>query len=154
MFNKSISISVSDDDSDDLAGRTRVQFRRKRKKSGFRGKNELAQRFLRKLLRWWPLLLFLPAAALLLFEASRIGRKPSLEVDSRLVHEKKTGPVSEKKSEGNLNRLDPTTRIFGGVREHNILTPRALFWCSSFNNPVVGYDCRDFLKIEAKEICE
>ncbi|GFY86129.1 DNA-directed RNA polymerase subunit beta [Actinidia rufa] len=126
MFNNSVTISVSDNDSDDLAGKMRVRVRRKRKKSGFRGRNELAQRFLRKLLRWWPFLLFLPAAGLLVFEASRIGRKPS--PDPGLVSQKNSGPVVENKSEGNLNRLDPTTRVVRGVRERclKLLPPEEL----------------------------
>ena len=120
MFNSNISISISDDDSDDLAGKMRVRGRRKRKKWGFRGRNELAQRFIRKLLRWWPFLLFLPAAGLLVFEASRIGRKPS--PDPGRISQKNSGPVVESKSEGNLNHLDPTTRVVRGVRERKSLS--------------------------------
>ena len=120
MFNSSVSISVSDNDSDDVAGKMRVRVRRKRKKTGFRGRNELAQRFLRKLLRWWPFLLFLPAAGLLVFEASRIGHKPS--PDPGLISQKNSEPVVENKSEGNLNRLDPTTRVVRGVRERKFLS--------------------------------
>ncbi|XP_040996664.1 probable hexosyltransferase MUCI70 [Juglans microcarpa x Juglans regia] len=126
MFgNNSISISVSDEDSDDL-GRMRVRVRRKRKKPSHRFKNELARRVLRLLLKYWTLLIFLPAAGLLVFEASRIGRKPSLVVNSELGTVKK--PSSEKKSEGNLNRLDPTTRVVGGVRERclKLLPPEEL----------------------------
>ncbi|KAI8014099.1 hypothetical protein LOK49_LG05G03560 [Camellia lanceoleosa] len=128
MFNNSISISVSDEDSDDLAGKMRVRVRRKRKKSVFRGKNELAQRLLRKLLRWWPVLVFLPAAGLLMFEASRIGRKPSPVLVSELASQKDPKPVVEKKSEANLNRLDPTTRVIGGVRQRclKLLPPEEL----------------------------
>ncbi|XP_052193705.1 probable hexosyltransferase MUCI70 isoform X2 [Diospyros lotus] len=107
MFNNSISISVSDEDSDELAGRMRPRVRRKRKKLGFRGKNDFAKRFLRKLLRWWPVLLFLPAAGLLLFEASRIGRKPSPAVDAGLASQKKPGPPVEKRLQGCLKLLPP-----------------------------------------------
>ncbi|XP_059455456.1 probable hexosyltransferase MUCI70 isoform X2 [Corylus avellana] len=111
MFgNNSISISVSDSDSDEL-GRMRVRVRRKRKKPGHRVKNELVRRVIRAILKYWTLLIFLPAAGLLVFEASRIGRKPSLVVNSEL------GAAKKPKSEGNLNRLDPTTRVVGGVRE-------------------------------------
>ncbi|XP_058220924.1 probable hexosyltransferase MUCI70 [Rhododendron vialii] len=127
MFNNnSIPISLSDDDSDDVAGKTKPRVRRKRKKP--RGKNELAQRFLRELLRWWPVLLFLPFAVLLVFEASRIGRRPILPVDSERNSHRKTGPALESKSEGNLNRLDPLTRMVGGVRERclKLLPPEEL----------------------------
>ncbi|KAI7988490.1 hypothetical protein LOK49_LG13G01921 [Camellia lanceoleosa] len=113
MFNKSISISVSNEESYELAGKIRV--RRKCKKSVFRGKNELAQRLLMKLLRWWPTLLFLLPAGLLILEASRIGRKPML--DSGLASQKEPKPVVEKKSEANLNRLNQTTRVIGGIRQ-------------------------------------
>ncbi|CAK9171760.1 unnamed protein product [Ilex paraguariensis] len=115
MYSNGISISVSDDEPDDLAGKINVRARRKRKKLGFRGKNELVHRFLRQLVKWWPVLLFLPAAGLLLFEASRIGRKTKPLI-SELVSPMKPDPILEK-TEGNLNRLDPTTRVVGGVRE-------------------------------------
>lgn len=68
------------------------------------------------------LLIFLPAAALLLFEASRIGRKSASELGktppvSRSELTTMKNPSLEKKPVGNLNRLDPTTRVVGGVRE-------------------------------------
>ncbi|GLT70491.1 hypothetical protein SLA2020_425670 [Shorea laevis] len=122
MFsNNSISISVSDDEDEEL-GRMRVRVRRKRKKPGHRIKDELVRRVIRALLRYWTLLIFLPAAGLLVFEASRIGRKPSLVVNSEL------GAAKKPKLEGNLNRLDPTTRVVGGVRERclKLLPPEEL----------------------------
>lgn len=118
MFhNSSIAINVSDEDSDDVSGKLRVRARRKRKKSGARGKPESARRILILLRRWWPVLLFLPAAGLLFFEASRIGRKPSPLINSELATQKTQDLVVETKSVGNLNRLDPTTRVFDGVRQ-------------------------------------
>ncbi|KAF3446259.1 hypothetical protein FNV43_RR11438 [Rhamnella rubrinervis] len=138
MFNNnSISISVSDEDSDEL-GRMRVRVRsRKRKKPGYRFKNELARRLVRKLVRYWTVLIFIAAAGLLLFEASRIGRKSSLVVRSEFIrnpnivhsdHSSMNKLSLEKKSEGNLNRLDPTTRVVGGVRERclKLLPPEEL----------------------------
>ncbi|KAF8406383.1 hypothetical protein HHK36_008470 [Tetracentron sinense] len=116
MFN-SISISVSDDESDELAGKMRVRVRRKRKNLGFRGKSDFFRRFLGKLLKWWTVLLFLPAIGLLIFEASRIVRKPHEGTKSEFATEKKPEFFVEKRSEGSLNRLDPTTRMVGGVRE-------------------------------------
>ncbi|KAJ1393211.1 hypothetical protein SESBI_35175 [Sesbania bispinosa] len=111
--NHSVSISVSDDESDEL-GRMRVRARRKRKKLGHR-------RLLRKLLlKYWILLVIIPAAALLLFEASRIGRKPSLKVNSEIGTRSQvrgSNPTLGKEPHGNLNRLDPTTHVVGGVRE-------------------------------------
>ncbi|KAF5747091.1 hypothetical protein HS088_TW06G01270 [Tripterygium wilfordii] len=113
MFNNhSISISVSDDESDELV-KMIVRVPRKRKKPGYRDNNELTRRVFRLLVKYWMVLIFLPAAGLLVFEAWRIGRRPSLVVSSEhgMIKE------SEIKSQENLNRLDPTTRVVGGVRE-------------------------------------
>ncbi|GLU04377.1 hypothetical protein SLE2022_215270 [Rubroshorea leprosula] len=115
--NSGVSISVSDDDSDEL-GRIRLRVPRKRKKHG-RVRTELNQRVIRWLLKYWTLLIFLPAAGLLLFEASRIGGKPSLVVNTELSSLKRTNllgnselqkvkKTSDKRNlEANLNRLDP-----------------------------------------------
>ena len=122
MFNgNSISISVSDDDSDEV-GKMRVRVRRKRKKPGLRIKNDLIGRIVRKLLKWWMVLLFLPAAGLLLFEASSIGRKPALVIDSQLSTAKKPSFPLEREPNSSLNRLDPTTRVIGGVRQRKFLS--------------------------------
>ncbi|KAJ7966693.1 Protein of unknown function (DUF616) [Quillaja saponaria] len=136
MFaNNSISICVSDEDSDDL-GRMRARVRRKRKKPWNRVKNEFARRVIRKLAKYWMFLVFVPAAGLLIFETSRIGGKPRLVANSGLSFLKEPiranselGTVNkttlEQKSEGNLNRLDPTTRVVGGVRQRCLkLLPR------------------------------
>ncbi|XP_022740018.1 uncharacterized protein LOC111292087 isoform X2 [Durio zibethinus] len=126
IFNNSISISVSDDESDEV-GRMRVRVRRKRKKHSHRlVRTELTHRLIRWFVKYWTLLIFLPAAVLLIFEATRIGRKPGLVVNSEVNQVKEANllgnseltkvkvPSEEKKSESNLNRLDTTTR---GVRE-------------------------------------
>lgn len=140
MFNNnhhnSVSIAVSDDDSDEL-GRMRVRVRsRKRKKPGYRFKNELARRVVRKLVRYWTLLIFLAAAGLLLLEASRIGSKSSSGFIQKpdVVHSNHGStniPSLDRKSEGNLNRLDPTTRVFGGVRERKLImfVPVPVYFC-------------------------
>ncbi|OVA05202.1 Protein of unknown function DUF616 [Macleaya cordata] len=122
MFN-SIPISVSDDESDDLTGKMRVRVRRKRRKLGFRGKNEFLRRMFRMLLKWWTVLLFLSAVGLLLFEASRMTAKPN---DSNVGVQ--PDHIVKEKSEGNLNRLDPTTRILNGIRQPclKLLPPEAL----------------------------
>ena len=121
MFtNNSISISVSDDESDEL-GRVRARVRKKRKKLGHRNNgNGFTRWLLRKLVKYWMVLIFLPAAGLLLFEASRFVVKPEvsktpIRSGSELSPIKKPSLVT--KSEGNLNRLDPTTRVVAGVRE-------------------------------------
>ncbi|PQQ02091.1 hypothetical protein Pyn_11078 [Prunus yedoensis var. nudiflora] len=131
MFNNnSISISVSDDEPDEL-GRMRVRVRRKRKKTGHRLKNEFLHRVVRKLVRYWALLIFLPALGLLLYEASRIGRKPSSVANTELGASEKstlvdselsnvTNPSLEKKSDGNLNRLGCRRRCL------KILSPEEL----------------------------
>ncbi|CAN6561791.1 unnamed protein product [Malus baccata var. baccata] len=121
MFNNnSISISVSDDEADEL-GRMRVRVRRKRKKLGQRLKHRIA----RKLVRYWALLIFIPALGLFLFEASRIGKKPSLVESERNTVK---NPSLEKNPNANLNRLDHTTRVVGGVRQRclDILSPEEL----------------------------
>lgn len=122
-MNNSVSISVSDDDPDEL-GRMRVRVRRKRKKHGDqRGRTECTQVLIRWFVKYWILLVFLPAAALLIFEATRIGRKSGLAVNSGVNEVKKPGslgnkePISKVKELSNLNRLDPTTHVVGGVRE-------------------------------------
>jgi hypothetical protein len=68
----------------------------------------LGQRAVRLVARWWPVLLLLPAVALLLFEASRL----------RASSPGPSPPVSS------LGRLDPTTRLVHGVREREF--PRLL----------------------------
>lgn len=134
MFNNnSVSISVSDDEPDEL-GRNRGRVRRKRKKHGYRVNDELASRVFRFLVKYWTLLIFLPAAGLLLFEISRLGSKSSMVVntelrerpvslDSDLSVKKKTS--LEKVLKGNLNRLDPTTRVVNGVRQRKLVIS---FW--------------------------
>ncbi|PIA35828.1 hypothetical protein AQUCO_03400017v1 [Aquilegia coerulea] len=113
----SISISVSDDEEDELAGKMRVRVRRKRKKLGFQVKKSECLR--RLFIKWWAVLIFLPAIGLLLFEASRLARKPSeISVNRDSI------VVPEKQVNGNLNRLDPTTRMFNGCLK--LLPPEAL----------------------------
>lgn len=123
MFNNSISISVSDDNSDELT-RMRGQVRKKcNKRHGNLAKKELAQRVLKFLLKYWTVLIFLPAAGLLVFEASRIAKKPTLDLQAELTQLNRPslgvgeGNKPKKKSEGNLNGVDPMTRIVHGVRE-------------------------------------
>ncbi|KAL5777914.1 hypothetical protein ACOSP7_010840 [Xanthoceras sorbifolium] len=128
LNNNSIQISISDEDSDEL-GRMRVRVRRKRKKQNQRVKTELTRRVIRFFIKYWTVLVFLFAAGLLVFEATRIGRKPS-SVDHtehggvkrpRIAENSGLGELqkssSEKKVEGNLNRLDPMTKVIGGVRQ-------------------------------------
>ncbi|XP_019178540.1 PREDICTED: uncharacterized protein LOC109173711 [Ipomoea nil] len=130
MYNNGISITVSDDESDELAGRIRARVRRKRKKHGVRGKTEFTRRVIQLLLRWWPVLLFLLALGLLLFEASRIGGKSSPQVrnSDHLPRKKSVDTVVVGKPPGNLNRLDPVTHVRGGVRERclDLLPPEEL----------------------------
>ncbi|KAI4962915.1 hypothetical protein ZWY2020_024617 [Hordeum vulgare] len=101
---RSISITVSDDDGAAAPRRARAG-RRKVVRS-------LGQRAVRLVARWWPILLLLPAVALLLFEASRLRASPS-----------PAPPVSS-----SLGRLDPTTRLVHGVREPclKFLSPKSI----------------------------
>lgn len=114
--NNSISIPDSDEDSDEYNARMRVRVRRKRKKSAnIRSNAELTRRVVRKLAKWWPLLLFLPAMALLLFEASRLGRRPSHQNKAEWTRKSPSSRVIDDK---NLNRLDPIYHtVAGGVKE-------------------------------------
>lgn len=131
MFdNNNVAINVVDDETDDH-GRIRARAaRRKRKK--LRGDNVLAVRLLRKLLKYWMLLIILPALGFLLFGASIIGIKPSSITSSQLgtpdelslfnyesanVNQSQSRPALRKDANTNLNRLDPTTRVIGGVRQ-------------------------------------
>ncbi|KAL4377803.1 hypothetical protein GQ457_02G010300 [Hibiscus cannabinus] len=127
--NNSISILVSDEESDEL-GRKRVRAWRKRKKRGHhRVRNELNQRLIRLFVKYWMLLIFLPAAVLIIFEVTSVGRKPGPVVNSEVNEVKKYNlmgnseltklkePTQGNKSGRNLNRLDPITHVVGGVRE-------------------------------------
>jgi hypothetical protein len=99
---RSISITVSDDDGAAAAPTRRP--RAVRRKAAARS---LGQRSVRLVARWWPVLLLLPAVALLLFEASRL----------RASSPGPAPPVSS------LGRLDPTTHLVHGVREREFPTP-------------------------------
>lgn len=116
MFNNnSVSISVSDDESNDL-NRIRARTRRKRKKVSHRTSYELPRHVLRLFVRYWVVLVFLLAVGLLVFESTRIGFK-----SSDLKKPDLNGKESpSKKNEGNLNRLDPTTKVIGGVRQRKL----------------------------------
>ncbi|KAG8389977.1 hypothetical protein BUALT_Bualt01G0035500 [Buddleja alternifolia] len=128
MSNNSISIPVADDDGQDPSARMRTRSRRKRKKSDPRDRPDLTRKILTKLFRWWPALLLLAATALLVYEAFKIGggerRSPARINQSENVGARN----SNSKPQGNLNRLDPTTRVFGGVRERclKLLPPEEL----------------------------
>ena len=120
MLSNSVSISMSDDDSNETNRIRPSRTRRKRKKPGHRTTfGELPRYFLRLLLRYWILLVLLLALGLLLFESTRIGTKSANSDHSQL---KKHNPDSSgnKKNEGNLNRLDPTTKVIGGVRQRKL----------------------------------
>ncbi|XP_060199561.1 probable hexosyltransferase MUCI70 [Lycium barbarum] len=112
LNNNSVAINVSDDEPDEFANKLRARARRKRKKLSHRSKPGFSHIVLKKLLKWWPVLLFLLAASLLIFEASRIGGKPSQK-----SNQVKGNKVVEKKVPANLNRVDPVTHVVHGVRE-------------------------------------
>lgn len=109
-----VSISVSEDDGD-VAGRTRARARYKRKKPWPGWRREFLRRVVRTAIRWWRVLLFLPAFVLLL-EIMRVGKKLSDEDRPNL-----TASAKEEESPRNLNRLDPMTRVVHGVRERMLL---------------------------------
>jgi len=115
MFHSNtLPISISDDETDEL-GRMRVRARRKRKKLG-------NKRFFKKLLvKYWMLLIIIPAAFLLFYEITRIGLRPSSNIASTTKNRSKIELVKELNVKTNLNRLDPTTHVVAGVRERKSL---------------------------------
>ncbi|KAK4274751.1 hypothetical protein QN277_017933 [Acacia crassicarpa] len=138
--NSNVAISVLDDESDDH-GRMRARARRNRKKLLHRGENGFALRLLRKVQRYWMLLIIIPVVGFLVFEAFIIGRKPSLIVSSQLgtlndpsqlnlefSKVDQSTPTLGKDPRSNLNRFDPTTRVIGGVRQRclKLLPPEEL----------------------------
>ncbi|KAL8029939.1 hypothetical protein ABFX02_14G255200 [Erythranthe guttata] len=125
VLNSSISISVSDDDDEDPSTRMRVPIRRKRKKPGPRGRPDFTRKILTKLFKWWPALLLLFATALLVYEAFKIGGADTRSPPRAKKSENVADQISDTKPQGNLNKLDPTTRVVGGVRERCLkLLPR------------------------------
>ncbi|XP_045791379.1 probable hexosyltransferase MUCI70 [Trifolium pratense] len=126
----SLPISLSDDETDEL-GRMRVRARRKRKKLG-------NKRFIKKLLvKYWMLLIILPAAFLLFYEATRIGglrpNSPNIATIKSLNQDHphdlpSSDLVKELNTKTNLNRLDPVTHVIGGVKERclKLLPPEKL----------------------------
>ncbi|KAI3840988.1 hypothetical protein MKX03_018219 [Papaver bracteatum] len=130
MYNNSVSINISDDESDDINGKKRARVRRKRKKFGFRGgkNNDFLRRMIKNLLRWWLFLLIIPAIGLLLFEASRmIGTTKPIQ-DPKTGGEKTDPVVVVVETKHNLDNLTPTTRKINGTRRPclELLPPEAL----------------------------
>jgi hypothetical protein len=109
----SISISISDED--DLSGRVRLPPRARRRKPGRNARSGLLRRVSRVLTRWWPVF-FLAASVFLFFKVSKHTKSvPDLD---RVASDK--GPREDPElegSSGNLNRLDPVTRVVHGVRQ-------------------------------------
>lgn len=101
----------------------------KRRKFGIQGKTEISREVIKRLLKWWPALLCLPAAALLVFEAYRLGVKPNplTKASEMTVTQKKPLQHLDKKLPGNLNRLDPITRAVGGSRERELPIKVSIF---------------------------
>ncbi|XP_078430519.1 DNA-directed RNA polymerase subunit beta (DUF616) [Wolffia australiana] len=118
---KGSAISISDEDSDD-SFRFRSRVRHKRKKLAVRGTAGIFLRFIRKIERWWPLLILFPSLGLLFYEISGIYWKNE---DGGVVVEAKDSQEEVQKYLGNLNRLNPMTRVVNGVREPclKILSP-------------------------------
>lgn len=117
MSNNGVAISLSDDDPEDPLNRMRPRVRRKRKKPGSRSRPDLTRRIVVKLLKWWPALLLLPAAGLLIYEAIKIGGGEIRSPPPVRKSDNVAAQSSKAKPQGNLNKLDPLTRVVGGVRE-------------------------------------
>lgn len=102
------------------------------------------------------LLVIVPAAGLLIFEATRIGRsfnslKTNSNIETRAKKVDGSSPTSRKEPPANLNRLDPTTHVVAGVRERKYLSLSILILvmisvrfviCGSLLCRVKVYDCR------------
>lgn len=129
------AVTISDDETDEL-GRMRVRARRKRKKLGNR-------RLIRKLLvKYWMLLIIIPAAFLLFYEATRIGLRPSasnvIKTPSGNQDDDRSSPTfQEMHVKTNLNRLDPTTHLVAGVRERKSLIES--FFVVDFDFELIGF---------------
>ncbi|CAL1410958.1 unnamed protein product [Linum trigynum] len=130
MFgNNSVSIPVSDEEDEEELNRKRVRVRRKRKKPlSHRVRHDLGKRLVRFVVRYWALLIFLPAAVLLCYEATKIGKEPAVADDEDLDRFVAEGAEADpdlepifkkppKVSHPNLNRMDPVTRWVDGGRE-------------------------------------
>ncbi|CAA0813317.1 Protein of unknown function (DUF616 [Striga hermonthica] len=128
MMNNSISIAVSDDEFEEPVTRVRSRVRRKRRKPFLRGRPDLTRKLLKKLLMWWPALLLLLAVALLVYETVKIGGRDGRSGSQGESSGNAGSRSSGGKPHGNLNRLDPTTRVVGGVRERclKLLPPEEL----------------------------
>lgn len=117
MSNNGVAISVSDDDPEDPSTRMRPRVRRKRKKLGPRNRPDYIRKIVSKLLKWWPALLLLPAACLLMYEAFKIGGGEMRSPAQARKSDHSTTQSTKAKPLGNLNKVDPVTRVVGGVRE-------------------------------------
>lgn len=99
-------------DNDVSGSRTKLlQHRRKRRRFEFPRKH---RPLLRILVRCWPALLLLLVVALFLFDSSVIL---GVSVSSELRKPEPQWVVPVKEVPGNLNRLDPTTRMVNGTRQ-------------------------------------
>lgn len=129
-----IAITVSDEEPDAIAGKYRVRGRRRRRSSlgaagggGGGSDSELFRWIQRKVIRWWMFLFFVPALIVLVLESSRMERKIPITV----VNVKKDNKMNVEVVHGNLNRLDPTTRIVAGMRRRKILVFNFYFCLTS-----------------------
>lgn len=68
------------------------------------------------------LLIIVPTVGLLIFEATRIARSPSLNIEIPINKADRSSPTFRKEPPANLNRLDPTTHVVAGVRERKSLS--------------------------------
>ncbi|KAL6527414.1 hypothetical protein OROGR_016504 [Orobanche gracilis] len=128
MLNNSVSVSVSDDDSEDSSTSIRSRVRRKRRKPFLRSRPDFTRKILTTLIQWWPALLLLIAITLLVYEAVKIGGIERRSPSRVNKYENAASRSSGIKSHGNLNRLDPRTRVVAGVRERclKLLPPEEL----------------------------
>ncbi|XP_057829590.2 probable hexosyltransferase MUCI70 [Cryptomeria japonica] len=115
----SISVVVSEDDSDEAASKMRFKVKRKRRYE----RPSLQFRTLRKIWKCWILLLLLPVVGLFFFVLIKTSHRQNTSSDI-LSSNRSQGRIrggkemekAEKEGESNLNRLDMPTRSVNGVR--------------------------------------
>ncbi|KAG6408735.1 hypothetical protein SASPL_131756 [Salvia splendens] len=144
MSSNGVPIYVSGDDPEDPSRRMRPRVRRKRKKPGVRSWPDFTRRIIAKLPKWLLALCLLFIVCIWIYGAIKIGDgeirrpPPARKSDHAATQSSKEKPL------GNLNKLDPTTRVVGGVRERCLkLLPPGELELLKIPNPM---DSRSSLK--------
>ncbi|EPS72834.1 hypothetical protein M569_01921 [Genlisea aurea] len=116
MASSVLSAKVSNEDPEDPPGQYRIQVPRKRRRLRAPRRFDSKRHPLAVFCSWWQVLVVLLAAALLIYEAFKLGGFEWFTPSPLLQIEKAESGVN-RKSRGSLDRLEPTTRVFRGVRQ-------------------------------------